>query len=245
MACAPFTSRRGHRGAALLMREVGSWLVPPGSDPDTPGGARGSSSRTWRGCTRPTGASGTTSSLFPLAHHYVFLTPTMARLELAAGGQDPVPPAVAAGWRELAAGHPAEARLLGRSGRGSRSAARRPRPRPQHPHPRRLEAGQPGRPPRRQNHPPRLGPLRGRATARRPRLVPRGQLRPSPRIQGGDHRPLPSRARGLRRRDLRWWDEQLAAALVGAFLQLGWSKTADQSEFEWWAGRAVESGWLR
>ena len=34
-----------------------------------------------------------------------------------------------------------------------------------------------------------------------------------------------------------WWDDQLAAALAGAFLQLGWSKTGDAREFGWWSER--------
>ena len=35
-----------------------------------------------------------------------------------------------------------------------------------------------------------------------------------------------------------WWDEQsAAAALAGAFLQLGWSKTGDAVEFGWWSER--------
>ena len=37
-----------------------------------------------------------------------------------------------------------------------------------------------------------------------------------------------------------WWDAQLAAALAGAFLQLGWSKTGDATEFAWWSERLAE-----
>jgi hypothetical protein len=36
-----------------------------------------------------------------------------------------------------------------------------------------------------------------------------------------------------------WWDAQLAPALLGAFVQLGWSKTHDPAELDWWVTRAV------
>ncbi len=36
-----------------------------------------------------------------------------------------------------------------------------------------------------------------------------------------------------------WWDRQLGLALLGAFVQLGWSKTGDPQELQWWEQRAV------
>jgi hypothetical protein len=36
-----------------------------------------------------------------------------------------------------------------------------------------------------------------------------------------------------------WWDRQLELALVGAFAQLGWSKTGDPAELGWWTSRIV------
>jgi hypothetical protein len=38
-----------------------------------------------------------------------------------------------------------------------------------------------------------------------------------------------------------WWDAQLDAALLGAFLQLAWSKTGDAAEFGWWSNRLDET----
>ena len=38
-----------------------------------------------------------------------------------------------------------------------------------------------------------------------------------------------------------WWDRQLELALLGAFLQLGWSKAGDPDELHWWADRAVRT----
>jgi hypothetical protein len=36
-----------------------------------------------------------------------------------------------------------------------------------------------------------------------------------------------------------WWDRQLNLALLGAFLQLGWSKTGDPVELGWWVERVL------
>lgn len=46
----------------------------------------------------------------------------------------------------------------------------------------------------------------------------------------------------LKRRDVAtggWWDRQLTLALLGAFVQLGWSKTHDTEELGWWAEHAI------
>ena len=39
-----------------------------------------------------------------------------------------------------------------------------------------------------------------------------------------------------------WWDEQLEPALLGAFVQLGWSKTHDPAELGWWVDRVLLTG---
>jgi hypothetical protein len=36
-----------------------------------------------------------------------------------------------------------------------------------------------------------------------------------------------------------WWDRQLDLALLGGFLQLGWSKTGDPVELGWWVDRVL------
>ena len=36
-----------------------------------------------------------------------------------------------------------------------------------------------------------------------------------------------------------WFDRQLELALLGAFVQLGWSKTHDPAELRWWVDRAL------
>ena len=39
-----------------------------------------------------------------------------------------------------------------------------------------------------------------------------------------------------------WWAQQLELALVGAFVQLGWSKTGNPAELDWWTARIVPLG---
>jgi hypothetical protein len=39
----------------------------------------------------------------------------------------------------------------------------------------------------------------------------------------------------------KWYDRQLDLALLGAFLQLGWSKTGNPLELMWWTDRAVRT----
>ena len=36
-----------------------------------------------------------------------------------------------------------------------------------------------------------------------------------------------------------WWDRQLELALLGAFVQLGWSKAGNPAELAWWTDRVV------
>jgi len=36
-----------------------------------------------------------------------------------------------------------------------------------------------------------------------------------------------------------WWRDQLGPALLGGFVQLGWSKTHDRAELDWWVERVL------
>jgi hypothetical protein len=38
-----------------------------------------------------------------------------------------------------------------------------------------------------------------------------------------------------------WWERQLALTLVGAALQLGWSKAGEPEELGWWQDRVTEA----
>jgi aminoglycoside phosphotransferase (APT) family kinase protein len=42
-------------------------------------------------------------------------------------------------------------------------------------------------------------------------------------------------------RSARWWDQQLPLVLLGAFVQLGWSKAGQPEELAWW-GEQVDRG---
>ena len=142
------------------------------------------------------------AGLFPLAHHYVLLTPAMAELEAATPHTDPVPPAVADGWRRLDERYPG-----GRAHGFARSRPIRGRWSP------------PCRRARRRSFTATGSSATSAATgsrtilldwdrtgegaaARRPGLVPGGQLRPAAGDQGGHHRRVPSGARVRRHRDV-------------------------------------------
>ncbi len=111
MAAAPYVSQRGHRGAALLMRDVGNLLVPPGHDVISLTSHRrylehmAALHAEWWG-------RADTLDACPLAHHYTFLTPTMAVIEAELGGSDPVPKAVMQGWDALRHASPGMAATL-------------------------------------------------------------------------------------------------------------------------------------
>lgn len=241
VGCAPFTSDRGRMGVALLMRDVSTALVPAGNEPISLALHRGfiehmaSFHVAYWGFRDAYG-------LFPMAHHYVFLTPAMAELEAATPHADPVPPAVADGWRRLGERHPADARILRELANdpGSLVAA--------------LQRG-----PQTLIHGDwKLGNL-GRdgdttilldwdRTGEGPPLVDLAwylavncdRLPETKEDTIGAYRAALESA-GIATDS--WWDEQLAAALAGAFLQLGWSKTGDDAEFGWWNDRLAE--WAR
>jgi hypothetical protein len=93
-----------------------------------------------------------------------------------------------------------------------------------------LEVRQPRLLARRAHGAARLG-LAGRGrSGGGPGVVPGRQLRPAAGVQRGLHRGVPV---GTGRQEIAtagWWDEQLDLALVGAFVQLGWSKPANPVE---------------
>src|ERR1700730_15841610 len=80
VAVAPFQSRHGHTGAALLLRDVASVLVPSGSHAIPLDTHR----RFIEHMAELHAAFWDFEDdviLIPLAHHYLFLTPTMAAIE--------------------------------------------------------------------------------------------------------------------------------------------------------------------
>jgi Phosphotransferase enzyme family len=232
---APFMSSRGHRGVALLLRDVSESLIPPGSEPIAMDHHRGLVEHM---ALLHAGYWGfrDTAGLFPLSHHYVILTPTMAELEAATSHTDPVPPAVGDGWRQLGERYPAEARRL-------RELASDPWP---------LVVALSAGPQTLIHGDWKLGNL-GRDGARTILLDWDRTGEGPPLVDlawylavNCDRLPETKEdAIGAYRAALEsagistgsWWDEQLAAALAGAFLQLAWSKTEDATEFGWWSER--------
>jgi hypothetical protein len=243
LALAPLRSRSGHRGAAILMRDVADLLVPEG---DT----RVSLETHARFIEHMAAMHAAywdftdEHELFPLAHHYTLLTPTMAALEAERGSGDGVPPAVSAGWRALRHAAPAAAPTLD------------------------ALAADPGplvlalqRTPMTLVHADwkfgNLGEHRDgrtvlldwdRCGAAPPTIdiawycavncdrMPETKEAAIARYRSAlEHRGVTTRG---------WWDAQLGLALLGGALQLAWSKTEDAQELGWWADRVVEGARL-
>jgi hypothetical protein len=228
---------RGRWAAALLMRDVSPWLVPEGDavvDVATHHrfldhmAEQHAALWGWRD----------TYGLLPMATRYQILTPEMAALELARGGTDAIPHAVAEGWRRLDAttGLATAARRLVRdpspladalaatpatflqgdwklgnlgSGPDGRTIL--------------LDWDRPGAGPATFDltwylgvNCDRLPETKEAATAYyRERLESHG-------VETGP-----------------WWDTQLALTTLGTFLELAWSKDGD--ELTWWEDRARDA----
>jgi hypothetical protein len=235
VGCAPFTSAGGRKGVALLLRDVSTALVPSGSQPISMTLHRAFLQDMARFHAAFWGFKDAVG-LFPLSHHYVMLTPTMAELEAMTPHDDPVPPAVAHGWAQLDAVHPADARRL-------RELVVAPWPLVSD-----LQRG-----PQTLIHGDwKLGNL-GREDARTilldwdrtgegPPLVDIAWYLAvnCDRLPESKEDAIHAYRDALESTGIEtgpWWDQQLAAALAGAFLQLGWSKTGDSAEFGWWSER--------
>jgi Phosphotransferase enzyme family len=239
VACAPYTSTSGHRCAALLMRDVSDAMVPAGGEPITLDAHRRFLEHMARMHAAYFGfdAGG---DMFPLAHHYVFLTPTMAALESAAGRTDPIPPALAQGWRVLDAHHPRQARVL-------LELAHDPAP---------LLAVLGAGPMTLVHGDWKLGNLGSGPGATilldwdrcgsAPPLVDLAWYLAvnCDRLPETKEDAIAAYRASLQANGVEtsaWWNDQLRAALVGAFLQLGWNKDHDDVEFGWWADRLDEA----
>jgi len=239
VACAPYMSEWGHRGAALLMRDVSEDLVPTGDMPISM-----KEHRQFLGHMALLHASylgfEDTFGLSPLAHTYVFLTPTMAELEISAGRADPVPPAVRQGWLTMERRHPREAGVLLRLARDPSPIVRA------------LGAG----PSTLLHGDWKLGNIG--SSPRGTILLDWDRCGPGPPLVdlawylavNCDRLPETKEDAIAAYRDAleaagvdtsSWWEPQLRPALAGAFLQLGWAKNDDESEFAWWSDRLEEA----
>jgi Phosphotransferase enzyme family len=241
VAWAPYASTNGHRGAALLMPNVADQLVEPGDTVIDMERHRGFlahiadlHAQYWN--------FHDGVGLFPLAHHYVFLTPTMAALETATERSDPVPRAVLDGWSQLAQRFPEEARVL-------LDLANDPSP---------LVDSLQRWPATLLHGDLKFGNMGGDAS--RTILLDWDRCGEGPPLidlawyvaVNCDRLPEPKTDVIAAYRTLLearqidttpWWDSQLRTALAGAFVQLGWSKVSDADEFGWWCDRLNE--WQR
>jgi len=239
VACAPYTSPRGHRAAALLMRDVSDAMVPAGGAPITLELHRSFLEHMARMHAAYLG-SDDGGELFPVAHHYVILTPTMAELEAASGGTDPVPQAVAGGWRMVEARHPRQARVL-------LQLARDPGP---------LVAALSVGPTTLVHADWKLGNLGSTPDATilldwdrcgyGPPLVDLAWYLAvnCDRLPESKEDAITAYRASLEAAGVdtsSWWAAQLRAALAGGFLQLAWDKNDDATEFGWWSDRLDEA----
>jgi hypothetical protein len=238
-ASAPYTSTLGHRSAALLMRDVSAGLVPAGDARIDLQLHRQFLQHMAQMHAAQMGYEDEVG-LFPLAHHYVFLTPAMAEIEIALHHSDPVPAAVRDGWLAMDERFPAQAQAL-------RALAADPSPL--------LTALRAG--PRTLIHGDwKLGNLG--SSGSRTILLDWDRCGEAPPLVdlawylavNCDRLPETKEDAILAYRSalesagvptVPWWDAQLNAALMGAFLQLAWSKTGDAAEFAWWSERFDEA----
>jgi hypothetical protein len=239
VAVAPTRSRRGHRGAALLLRDVSAMLIPPdGTCIDLEQHLRcldhmAMLHAAFWGWSDDIG-------LMPMAHHYTFLTPTMAELEAAAGGVDPVPPAVASGWQALDTAAPIVSSTL-------HDLALDPGP---------LLVAFESTPTTLIHGDWKFGNI-GEHPDGRTILFDWDRVGSAPatcdlawyiainckRLPQTKEATITAYRQSLERHGVAtadWWDRQLALALLGAGLQLGWEKVGDRDELGWWQDRIVE-----
>ena len=236
VAVAPYVSEAGHRGGAFLMNDVATRLVQPGGDAID----LEMHLRFMEHMSDLHAAYWTLrreQELFPVMHHFVLLTPTMASLERERGGTDPVPRAVRDGWSRLEARWPKAARVLG-------ELVRDPSP---------LVAALDGTPSTFIHADWKLGNL-GKHEDGRTILLDWDRSGYAPatldlawylavncdRLPQTKEETIHAYRRALSARGITtdgWWEPQLAVTLLAAFLMLGWSKTEQPEEFGWWLAR--------
>ncbi|MCA1844510.1 MAG: hypothetical protein LC792_15235, partial [Actinobacteria bacterium] len=235
VGCAEAGGRNGW-GAAVLQRDVGPWLVPEGDGPlpldqhhrflEHMADLHAAFWR-WRD----------TVALLPMANRYSCLTPAVSDVEAELGSSDAVPPMIAAGWRRVDAAAPRAAGLA-RALIGDTSPLLDPL------------AGTPQTLVHSDWKAGNLGTLPDGRTVLLDWAFP-GEAPacadmawylavncdrlPEPKEQAiGAYRGA-LEARGID--TVPWWDAQLALCLIGAFLQLGWSKAGP--ELVWWEQRVL------
>jgi hypothetical protein len=229
---------RGSGRVALLMRDVGDRLVPPGGAP-----LGGDEHRRFLAHMAAMHAEfwgfEDRYGLLPPGNRYTALTPATGRREAASGSQDPVPRALGGGWDALS-------RAVPEAYRCAVSLAEDPAPLVDalaetpatfihgdwkagnlgsHPEGRTilLDWGWPGR----------AAPLVDVAWY----LAVNCDRLPTSKEQALVDYRRSLEAHGVA--TAGWWARQLDLALLGAFVQLGWSKIGNPAELGWWVERVL------
>jgi hypothetical protein len=222
----------------LLMRDVGSWLVPPGSDP-LPAATHASFLDHMARLHAEFWGYNDGLGLLDPGGRYMALTPATAAREAAAGHDDPVPRALPGGWNALRDAAPqAYGYCL--------ALATDPAP---------LVAALAETPATLVHGDWKAGNLGMRPDGRTILLDWAWPGRTAPLVDlawylavNCDRLPVSKEdtiatyrhrlaGHGIDTRD--WWDRQLGLALLGGFVQLGWSKTGDPAELGWWLDRVL------
>lgn len=232
------------RGAAILMRDVGPWLVPEGD-----GGIPLAQHRRFLAHMARLHAAfwewEDTVGLATTATRYLMFHPSMPAAERARGGTAAVPPIVAAGWeRFFDRGGPAAALVA------ALHADPDPLLRPLAATPQTLVHGdwKAGN----------LGTLPGGRTVLLDWAFPgRGAVAEDvawyvclnrERLPESKEATLAASRAALEAEGVAtggWWDEQVAWCLLGALVQFGWEKAlGDETELAWWEHRACRAARL-
>jgi hypothetical protein len=233
MACDPATGV-----VTLLLHDVGEWLVPAGSTPLPLGAHHRFLDHMARMHAEFWGFRDTYGLLAP-GGRYTALTPATSVREAAAGHRDPVPQALPGGWAALRAAAPLAWEY-------ATELTREPGP---------LVAALAETPATLIHGDWKAGNLGAHPDGRTILLDWGWPGRAAPLVDlawylavNCDRLPLSKedtieayrgslKAYGIE--TAGWWERQLGLALLGGFLQLGWSKTGDPAELGWWVDRVV------
>jgi hypothetical protein len=228
--------------AALLMRDVSPWLVPEDA-PITLADHRAYLDAMAAVHARFWGWRDT-YGFTPMSTRYVLLAPLMAETEAVRGGTDEVPLLVGPGWAALAAAAPdlaaVVAPLLADPAPLCEALARTPETFL----PGDWKLGNMGR------HPdgrtilldwdrPGAGPATYDLTWY---VAVNCDRMPESKEAALDTYRAALEAYGVD--TAPWWDTQVTLALLGAFLQLGWSKADQPAELDWWRGPVLRAATL-
>ena len=232
----------GRRRTAVLMDDVGQWLIPRRRRRDPADGAPAADVPPGHPARDPVGARpGVRGG--PEMHRYLELSPWTAQAEAAIGSDHLVPPLIDRGWRRLPQVAPLAAAIVGPPLRSTPVPSSRPWPAP------------PGRSCTATGSWTTwvwtTGAARCCSTGSCPGSAPRcsdlawylaincRRLPQSKEAAIKDYRAA-LEAAGVD--TTPWWDRQLALCLLGALVQFGWEKALGgyDDELAWWEDKAVD-----